>query len=285
MTCQEFLEYITDAVDRHLPPELHASFSDHDCKCPECHDEFVLEGITKSAVQAHLVKLPTPPTLLASVLSQLRREPSEENRQSRARWWSRLWSSVFLKPLIGFAVACAAVVLLLTRSQQFSPSSLFSPPDNNVIRQSLSNYHALVSGDIKLQLVSNEPELLRRFFDGKTEYPVLLPAMKECTLVGGVVNNYSGTMLAHVVYRHDSGIVYMYQACWSTVMKGEKLKLPESAQSALKRTGWFVEADPDGDTIVLWRKGNTLCAAVAHMPKENLIACLTSDVPAAREAW
>ncbi len=284
MTCQEFQDHISAAVDRVLPRDLQDAFTEHAGRCPSCRDDFELEGVTKGLVQARVSMQPTPRASMEAIQLQLAKEQGGL-AEGLGAWWRKIWGSGYVKPVVGFAVACAAVFFLLGRWSPDAPFQVGSTLDDNVIFQSLTNYHALVSGDIKPQMLSSEPELVRRYFEGKTEFPVLVPAMKKCTLVGGVVNHHDGTPLAHVVYRHDRGIVYVYQACWNTVMKGEKLRLPENAKNELRTTGWFVERHPDGDTLVLWRKGNTLCAAVARMPKEELFACLTSESPGDSNAW
>ena len=100
--------------------------------------------------------------------------------------------------------------------------------------------------------------------------------MKDCILVGGVVNEYGGDKLAHVVYSRDNNVVYMCQACWERVQNGGKLNLPDEVKAELLRTGWYSRTLPDGGSVVLWTKGKTLCSAVARMSKEDLIACLTA---------
>jgi hypothetical protein len=178
-----------------------------------------------------------------------------------------------------FAVTFLVVILLLDNNAPPSslPESTASLEGNNVIQQSLSNFRGVVNGDIKPQIVSNVPDDVRSFFSGKTEFPVLVLAMKHCTLVGAVLNDYSGVSLAHVVYKRDDDVVYMYQTCWETVMTGDKLQLPEDAKAELQQTGWFSEERPDGNTVVIWRSGKTLCAAVARMSKVDLITCLQTD--------
>lgn len=146
------------------------------------------------------------------------------------------------------------------------------PAANDVIVQSLSNFHALASGTLVPDLVSDEPQNIERFFLGKTEFPVTIPLVGQYRLVGASLNDYSGASLAHLMYKHDNELLYVYQTCWQTVVKGEKLNLSPQAKSALLRTGWFADSRPEGEAIVLWAKGNTLYAAVAHMTALDLRA-------------
>ena len=106
--------------------------------------------------------------------------------------------------------------------------------------------------------------------------------MKDCRLIGGGQNELGGTKLAHIIYKHDSDIVYICQTCWATVQKGEQLSLPQEAKEELVQTGWYSRSQPDGRSVVLWVKGRTLCAAVSRMSREDLLACLSSDEPEQR---
>jgi hypothetical protein len=156
---------------------------------------------------------------------------------------------------------------------------------NDVIRQSVSNFHGVLNGSIKPQIVSSEPEELRGFFTGKTEFPVFVPTMGEWVLVGGVANEHAGNSLAHVVYRHDDTIMYMYEVCWETVQKGEQLDMSAAAREDLLRSGWYAGGEPDGDAIIAWTRGRTLCVAVAHMDRARLLTCLRSMESPLKENW
>jgi hypothetical protein len=228
----------------------------------------------------------TPPGVAMAILDRMRLE--DASSRSRARRWRRgVFASPIAKSAFFFAVAAAVVVFILrpTSSPVEQPIALERSASTDVIAQSLTNYRAVVNGDIKPQVVSSVPENVLSYFSGKTEFPVLVPAMKHCTLVGGVLSSCSGAPLAHVVYRLDDKLICMYQACWETVMKGEKLNIPDEALAELQRTGWYTKTDSAGDTVVLWRKGKTLCAAVARMDKDALLACLGADDSPAPAPW
>jgi anti-sigma factor RsiW len=193
-------------------------------------------------------------------------------------WWLfEFFRKPYVKPAFGFALAFVAVVLFLRSPRPDSSISQASLVPNDVILQSLLNHRAVLEGKIKPQVVSSEPAQLESLFAQITDYSVHLPHMKNCRLVGGVQNEYDGTKLAHLVYQRDTDIVYVYQTCLATVLKGEKLRIPFQAKEALEHTGWFTESEPDGRTVVLWEKGRTLCIAVSRMSRDDLMACLASD--------
>jgi hypothetical protein len=58
------------------------------------------------------------------------------------------------------------------------------------------------------------------------------------------------------------------------VKKGDSFHLSQEIQDELNKQGQYVATHPDGYTVALWTKGNTLCSAVAKLDQETLLACL-----------
>jgi anti-sigma factor RsiW len=275
VNCKEFQELISAAVDLELTDGELTAFREHSVKCLPCRFEYEAEAATKLLVRSRAKRMRTP----SSVALQISEHIGREESVGRASRIAELFSRPFAKPAIGFALALVTVLLLLRDSTHVGSPTQAAFGSNDVILQSLMNHRAVLDGEIKPQLVSSEPAQLASFFSGITDYSVHLPNMKDCILIGGVQNEFAGTKLAHIVYQHDQQVVYIYQTCWATVKKGEKLHLPDDAKDELIRTGWFSATQPDGRSIVLWTRGRTLCAAVARMSKEDLFACVTSGDP------
>jgi hypothetical protein len=61
--------------------------------------------------------------------------------------------------------------------------------------------------------------------------------------------------------------------------------VPEEVMQSLRKTGWYTETMEDGQTMALWVRGATLCAAVAKANPEELIACLTAEESATDSPW
>lgn len=273
MDCRSFQELISAAVDHQLTESESAAFAEHGRGCRPCRFEYEAEAATKSVVRLRARRERTPDDVARRVIGQI----------GRTGFYGGSWRFLeffrkpYVKPAFGFALAFVAVILFLKSPSTNSPISQASLVPNDVILQSLLNHRAVLEGKIKPQVVSSEPAQLESLFAQITDYSVHLPHMKNCRLVGGVQNEYDGTKLAHLVYQRDTDIVYVYQTCLATVLKGEKLRIPYQAKEALEHTGWFTESEPDGRTVVLWEKGRTLCIAVSRMSRDDLMACLTSD--------
>lgn len=284
MDCREFQEQVTPAVDRLLPEDQMRAFLGHANVCPACRSDFEVESITKSVVRSRLKMVRTPPHVVASIAARLREEQASPAGAARV-WWQRLRTSVYFRPAIAFAVGSIAVVLLVRGPAEEPGRGPSTFPPGNVIEQARYNYSAVVNKTLLPAFTGNEPQTLLDFFTGKTEFPVLIPRLKDCELVGGVQNEFAGVKLAHVVYRHGAEVVYVYQACWEEVQKGDRLNLPVEVRDQLRATGWYSAPLPDGNAIVLWTKGRTLCSAVAHMPKEELLACMTEGEQPTTSPW
>jgi len=282
VNCREFQELISAAVDSCLSSEELELFLEHAQKCPPCQDEYDAELTTKRIVQNRAKMVKTPVAVASAISDTLRREAAAPTRH-RGLWWQEVLRMPFLKPALILGAGATVVALLLVDSPD-RPEGLVlaSAPGNDVLLQSFSNYLEVENGAIQPQLVSAEPERVRNYFAGKTGFPVLVRAMRECTLVGAVLNEHSGAPLAHVVYKHADQFVYIYQACWTTVKTGKQLRLREPVKSALERSGLYTETRPDGRTVALWTEGETLCAAVARLDRDELLSCLsvsTSSMP------
>jgi anti-sigma factor RsiW len=271
--CKSFQELISAAVDRQLTKSESAAFAEHGRLCGACWYEYEAEAATKSVVRLRARRERTPELVAQRVILQI----GGGGLYGIPRWFVEFVRKPVLKPIVGFALAFIAVILFLQGPHTSSLISQASLVPNDVILQSLMNHRAVLDGKIKPQVISSEPAQLESLFSQITDYSVHLPHMKNCRLVGGVQNEYDGTKLAHLVYQRDTDIVYVYQTCLATVLKGDKLRIPYQAREALEHTGWFTESEPDGRTVVLWERGRTLCVAVSRMSKDDLMACLTSD--------
>jgi hypothetical protein len=272
VNCKEFQELISAAVDLQLTDGELAAFKDHSVRCSLCRFEYEAEAATKLLVSLRAKRVRTP----SSVALQITEQIARGELVGHTSWIAEFFSKPLVKPAIGFALAFVTVLLFLRDSTHVGSSTQAAFGSNDVILRSLMNHRAVLDGEIKPQLASSEPAQLASFFSGITDYAVHLPSMKDCRLIGGVQNEFAGTKLAHIMYQHDNEVVCIYQMCWATVRKGEKLHLPDDVKEELVRSGWFSATQPDGRSIVLWTKGRTLCAAVARMSKEDLFACVTS---------
>jgi anti-sigma factor RsiW len=276
--CRDFLERVSAAADSCLQAEVMAEFLEHADVCPRCRSEYEAEASTKRIIasRAHMVE--TPASVRIAILERLEQESLAIPKPVVSSRSSRFKQPIRIRPTFAVALALVAALIVILQIAQ-PPARVAIAAGNNVMLQSMENYKAIRTGSITPQVASSDPENVRKLFDGRTTFPVHVPKLKDCTLVGGVLNSYEGTPLAHVVYNRGNGLVYMYQTCWTTVQQGERLMVPANVMSSLRKTGWYTEELDDGQTLALWVRGATLCAVVADVGRDELYAWLTSDEP------
>jgi len=271
--CRKYQEHITAAVDNALDPREKEHLDAHLAACPRCRSELEFERATRTVVRARCARRHAPGHVVQRVSQALE---GESIAAPGASLWNRLISSLYFRPAIGFALA-ALVVIFLVNNRTPSPRVVEAAllPSNDVIKQSLANYDAVTRGEIKTQVTSDQSESVRDFFAGKTEFPVVVPKLAGFRLLGGVANEYGGKTLAHVVYKHSkSEVVYVYETCWETVQNGAPFHLSDEVKQELNATGWFTTTSPDGQSLVMWTDGKTLCTAVSRLDPESLRVCL-----------
>jgi mycothiol system anti-sigma-R factor len=274
--CRKYQEQITAAVDNALERIEKEGLDAHLAQCPSCMSEFEHEKLTRILVKTRCQRQRAPEHVMSQLMEQIARE-AELPLERRPRW-KTLFVSPYLRPAIGFALAAILVVVLLDKNNNINAPRVVQAsllPDNDIIRQSLENYGAVVSGKIKPTLASSKVGEMQNYFSGKTEFPVVVPTMNNCELLGGVLNEFRGKTLAHVVYNHTTKeLIYVYEACWKTVQGGEPLHLAKDVQDELTRTGWYSITAPDGRTLVMWTNGTTLCSAVSMLDAKVLKECV-----------
>jgi anti-sigma factor (TIGR02949 family) len=272
VNCDEVKEQISPAVDNRLTGDERRAFEHHIGQCPQCRNEFELERMTKRVVMSAIVRSRTPAELSAHIIAQL---PPPSGDIASKSWFER-WRAVRMKPVL-IAGALGAVALLLFVSLPLNLRHTHtSPNDNNIIHQTLNNYDAILAGTITPEVASSNPAEVKTYFAQRVEYHVRVPkAIDKCQLIGGLVSDYYGKQIAHVVYKYDDEVVYLYQVDMSAVTGEGTLTIPDEAREQLRQTGWYVLSLHPKCNLVMWLVDNTLCTAVADMEKDELISYLT----------
>lgn len=267
MNCTEFDEQITPAVDERLRAEDAIAFSDHASVCPGCRRAYEAELFTRNFIRQRMRMVRTPGAVAARIVDRLASERTAGSPaifQRRSRSLSR---SVFAA-----AAIIAAVYLLST--PRFAEDPLFPHMNEDVFAHSIVTYAGVMGGQMKPDVESARPDVLQAFFSGKTSFPVRVHTVRDFTPIGAMLHESGGVPLAQVLYNAGNTTVYVYQTCWQSVQDGRKLQLPGHILSTLRNGMTYVEENADGQTMVLWTEGRTLCGAVADMHKQDLLAHL-----------
>ncbi len=261
--CKKFQQFITDAVDNRLDETDKEFFEAHLTQCMSCRNDYELDILTKDFVKSKITRQTTPQDVALRIKEEIEKQVIT-NRRTKG---------VFSQ----FPLARAAVIAMLVVGVAFLLYFLNSPDMQNTVQaadmmdKSIENYGLFLAGTIQPQQIGQNVEELRDYFYERVDFPVALKPVKDCEWVGGVLSDYDGLPLAHLVYKLPGGIVYVYQANWQAVLEGSKISLSNGAVTSLNQTGWYINGTHDDYSVVMWLYNEeTVCTAVSSMEEEQL---------------
>jgi len=269
VNCENYEELITGAIDSELSPEEQKLLENHMKTCQSCRSAYEMELWFKTFVREKLGGRRAPADVVNAIENGIR----DEGVHSPASNWIDRLKAILSVPLVRPALALGILVIVTLLF-------LRGGSHGDVVEQSLANYQKAVSGEVELQLASGEPVIVRQFFAGKTDFPVLVPELhSHCTLLGGILEEYPGGAIAKVFYVNNYAKMYLYQTGWEATESGDGPTITPEVRAELLKTNLYSSTDPNGRTVLLWRKGPTLACAVSDMSKSYMIFCLTSGDP------
>ena len=276
MNCSAAQEHAGDAIDRFLPKQIEQEFLAHLEICCKCRTDYELEKLCKNVLRRTVKFINAPPSLQDFVLRSVR-EQYEKSPILPEGWLERLFARRALVPALAGGLAVAVFVLFLSIPRDSSSDLTAHTASNDIINQSFKNLALVRSGQLKPALVSSSPESILGYFRrSNIKFAVDVVKLPNCEWYGAAASEYGGVNLAHVVYKIGDDWMYVCQVCNDSVRNGSKLSLPPAARTALAQSGWYTDPDHPECNVVVWRVGETLCAAVSTMKKEKLFALLTA---------
>lgn len=256
--CRKTQQFITDAVDNRLNEADRNFFEAHIDTCPTCRNDYELDALTKDFVKNKITRHTTPDSVAMRIREEIEKQAAADLRTPGL--FSRY-------PLARAAVVAAIVIGAAFLIYLFnSPELQNTVQAANMMEQSIENYDLFLAGAIQPQQIGQDVDELREYFEQHVDFPVVLKPVKECEWVGGVLSDYNGLPLAHLVYKMPAGMVYVYQANWKDIRKGNKISLSNGALTSLSQTGWYTNGSHDTYSVVMWLYNDeTVCTAVSSM--------------------
>lgn len=272
MNCIQFRNLITPAVDDRLDEQTGNEFRLHSAQCTSCREQFELEAAIKSMVRRKIPRVNTPEGLRSKILSRIEHLdscPPEPGAFVRFRR-----SSLF-KPVVFALASAAAMVLFIVFNSGGKTEDVTD--ENNLLTRSFITYHAIQSGVIQPGLESDDRENIRRYLSVHAGSQVNVPRLAGFVLVGALANTYQGIPTSQLMYRRGSELLAMTQIPLDEVLHGRTATLPLEARNQLMHSGWYCLRHYDGDMVILWTRGTTLCTAVARIEQAELQNVLSSS--------
>jgi anti-sigma factor RsiW len=269
--CKKAQACITDAVDNRLGEVDRNFFKNHIDECPSCRNDFELDVLTKNFVKQKLSRQSTPGSVALLIKQEIEKQAAGELRSAGFFATYRYARAAILAMMV---IGTAFVIYLFN-----SPDLQNTVQAADIMDQSIENYGLFLAGTIRPQQIGQSVDDLREYFQERVNFPVALKPVKECEWVGGVLSDYDGLPLAHLVYKMPAGIVYVYQANWNDVRKGNKISLSNGALESLSQTGWYVNDSHEEYSVVMWLYNDkTVCTAVSSMEETKLKELFSTDI-------
>ncbi len=278
--CKDIQEQITAAVDLELDPQEQEMVFAHLRVCQSCRYEYEMERTIKNAVRTKVEFLRTPDHLREKILSDLFSRP--ESVEKRPTVFSRL--KQFLKwvqynpitiPAVGMALAALAIFIIM-RDKNTNGIA-----ENEILHQALVNYSAFCNGNIAVQCSSDDPSVVKSFLRSRAPFAVDVHRFKNTQIIGGNISEYEGIKLAHVMYKFEKEIVYVYQAGIEEILKGKSLYARKEILDAIKKQQRYISSFSQNShdcSTVVWEERGILCSAISTLPKNEMLAMLNEPL-------
>lgn len=277
MDCRETGEYISAVVDKELLEQREQrDVSEHIERCVGCRNEYEMEVITKSVVQKHVRMVPTPPQVVNCILRRIGRAESVQTLKYLLKQLKGLFSYSVPRAVVAVTALAVAIILGIVYFQSRNESYPVDTGRRDMILEAVNHYRAYTAGAVGLQVKSSDVTEIRKFFQGRVDFEVVVPTLRGWSLLGGVFTECNGAGIAHLVYSKNDLIIFICQSNMNDVMTNARFDLPVEAKTAIANGGWYT-AKPHEDCIVaVWRENQIVCSAVAGIDKTELMELLTS---------
>lgn len=237
-----FRREIPDLLDGRLSARRRVRLERHLEECADCRREWRAIVPVKDAVRSVRSDREPPSDLVAQVLSALDREDQlgERSLAVQGRWLAAL-----------AAAAVLAIVFLLARQQPTDPS-----------RQAAQDWKGWKSGRVQLEIRSDSPHAISRFFSERDiGFPVGAASLHVpgYRLVGARVHVLGGHPSAFSVYRGRQNEILVCQ------MYEGRLTHLSSPSRVLEKGGVRLYVYLGADlTRVAWQDGPLVCVIVSN---------------------
>lgn len=272
MTCAEVQDLIGPMLDGSVAAQTKSIFFDHIGSCGRCGRAYDLEYLAKILVQSNAPRVETPAGVRASILRALTAERLQAGVGVRARgWFTRV-------PAPAYAAVLGAILLayLVFPLPPSSEDLLRHVGERDIMTQATSNLSLFQNGKLIPSMTSCSPESVYGYLlSQRVPFKVNVRPIEQCDAYSAIVNEYNGVKLAHVVYKLNKDLLYVYQVNKDeTVGDDAHLSMPGAARLSLKNTGWYIDEQHPDFNVVLWEENGTICAAASTLSKDRMMAVL-----------
>lgn len=273
MECLDALELATAAIDGELGDGARTELDAHLSMCASCGAALELERMTKSVIRSRFQSVRAPAHLVTGIKNQL---AAEYDGEKASESWYQQWFASRRRVAIVAMGALAAFILLI--NNPLSSSHLHTKPfDGDIVHQTFNNFDRFRDGSMKPEVQSANPSIVQAFFSKNANFSAKVLRVNSSELLGGGCSQYKQETIAHVIYKYEGELIYVYQATLKSVEDGTSLQISPKILSELKSGGKYVQSNILDCTLIVWLVDSTVCCAVADIQKDKLLASLQEN--------
>jgi anti-sigma factor RsiW len=185
MTCDRITELLSPYIDGELAPGDRSEVDAHLAGCALCSEQAASGRRLKHAV-ARLASREEPPGAVRSRIESFRFRSAARLRAASYRWLAG----------VAVAVGLLAVAAYAIRSHQTSTRQLGD--------ELVSDYLSSLPEVRPVEVASNDPSEVARFFSGKTPFAPVVPSLPGADLLGGRLCTVAGRHVELLFYTHSA---------------------------------------------------------------------------------
>ncbi|MFN3695143.1 MAG: hypothetical protein ACK4UV_09045, partial [Ignavibacterium sp.] len=152
--------------------------------------EYQVQSLVKRIAKEKYKRTSAPEHLRIRILNKI----APDQKIAKPQKETSFWAGLFSKPAFSFATAIiiviSVVLILFNRTPQQPPviaEDKLTP--DNMFYQAENNFEAIIQGKLSPQLVADNPEQIKSFFESSgVKYTTLVPTFAEWSLLGAVVS-------------------------------------------------------------------------------------------------
>lgn len=184
MSCRTTQELIGAYVDGEVTVDERTAVRHHLAECAACAELLESHRALKHGL-SELCARNEPPRAVRVRVERGR----NRNRAKRLRVW---WGAAGLA-----AVAAIVVVFALADDRAHTPSV---QSESDFAAELIADHERYAPRALPAEVTSNDPEAVRRFFDGLVPFAAAVPQLPSATLIGGRLCNIDGRNVELLFY-------------------------------------------------------------------------------------
>lgn len=243
MDCQKLKEYIYPFIDGELDTHTSLLVKEHILACPLCGLELEQEKRLDSLIRQNISKDKASFELKERILDSIG------------------GTRTYLRPALAVvSLTFLALIFVL-------PSLLNKPKSSPIFTDSISSHIRFLQGRLPVEIASDNPGKLSRWFEGKVDFAVNVPDLsrKGATLIGGRLHHLMENKTAYLIYQMDGHTISAFVIDMSArdIRKGKRLTGGKNIFSARGEKGY--------QSILCIDKGGIGCIFVSELSEEELM--------------